>query len=668
MQSSIRWSHSGNSTIGHRYGFLAERFVGCSRNTADEAFPRRSIDLTIVRSSDLAGVRLPRFDEVPPRHLGIHPAITTDDSSGELPEYVGRDFDEGLRERLSEGTERGCFVVLVGQSSTGKTRSLYEAVRVVVPNWPIIQPAGTGEIIALSRAPRHKIIVWLDELDEFVDADSPLTREDILRLLPAPAIVVATMWPTDFNTWKPSRAPAVRSNRRLLDLATRIMVLDELSADERIKADTAAAKDSRIRLALAVEDAGLTQALAAGPDLLERWQFAPTYARATIDFAADARRLGIRTPIPRSCFEEAVGGYLTSAQRVKRPSWWLDEALTFGEEEVRGGVSALAPADEGGFGHRTGHVVADYVAQHIRRDKCPPQTAWRALITAAGNPEDLRRLASAASARMRYCHEEHALRRLYDQFGEGATELADLLFRSGRDQEAIRLLRGHVIDAPADGAAAALLEDIVALGPRIGELRAAAAAGDHWATRHLAELFADCGEADRLRARADAGSRLSEEDLAELLADRGAVTELRARADQGRQPAADALAELLATHGREAQLRRRAHAGDRAAARRLEKLLASGTALDGEAVRAQVSELRRRTAGGDEDAARQLTTLLFDLRKEDELRREVDAGTFQAAERLVALLNAEENDPATVDRLRAHGLNADGHPYQPQGA
>ncbi|WP_430787215.1 hypothetical protein [Actinoplanes sp. G11-F43] len=581
---------------------------------------------------------------------------------------MNRDIDDNLRERLSAGTERGCFVVLAGQSSTGKTRSLYEAVHHVVPNWPIIQPAGTSEIIALSRGPRQRIIVWLDEFERFVDADPPLTREDVLRLLPSPAIVVATMWPTDFTTWKPSRAPAdLRSNRRLLDLAVRIVVPDELSADEKDTARRVAKIDSRIRLALDVEDVGLTQALAAGPDLLERWQLAPPYARAAINFAADARRLGIRTPIPRDCFEMAVGGYLTPPQRVNRPSWWLDEALAFGEEEVRGGVSALAPADEGGAGHHTGHVVADYVAQHIRRDRCPPESAWNALIITADNPDDLRRLASAANARMRYCHEEHALRQLYNGYREGAAELADLLFRSGRDRDAVILLREHIEAVPEDASAVALLEDIAALAPRIAQLRAASVAGDRRAARYLAELFADCGEADRLRTRADNGSRLSEEDLAELLADRGAVAELRDRADLGRQPAADALAELLATHGREAQLRRRARAGDRAAADRLEKLLASGTATDGAAVQAQISDLRRQIAGGDEDAARQLTTLLFDLRKADELRREVDAGTFQAAERLVALLNAEEDDPAQVDRLRAHGLNADGHPYQRQG-
>ncbi|MEV4132242.1 hypothetical protein AB0J72_08765 [Dactylosporangium sp. NPDC049742] len=238
--------------------------------------------------------------------------------------------------------------------------------------------------------------------------------------------------------------------------------------------------------------------------------------------------------------------------------------------------------------------------------------------------------------------------------------------RSGRVQEALDLLRQHLDTTPDDRVAAARHAHIATLTRRAGELRAAAEAGDAEAGWRLAELCADGGVADALRARADAGSLLAEEDLAALLADRGAVDELRSRADSGKQPAADALAELLASHGRRDLLQQRAERGDQAAARQLMKLRDSTTAADGAAVQAQIAHLRRGIIGGDDAAARQLTTLLFDLRNEAELRCEVDAGTLQAAERLVALLNADENvDRSFVDRLRTHGLEADGAPWVP---
>jgi hypothetical protein len=615
---------------------------------------------------------LPRFDEVSPRQLGIHAAITAEDCAGELPRYVARDFDDDLRKHISERIERGCFVLLVGRSSSGKTRSLYEAVQVVAPNWPIVQPADTGEILELLDGGRQRIIVWLDEMRRFFDTDPQLTKEHVIRLLQFPAIVVATLWPEDYLTRTPRgpRVPAEMENdRRLLDLAELVRVSDAFSGDEQARADAAAETDVRIRLALDVHDAGLTQALSAGPDLLLRWELAPDpYAKAVISFAADARRLGVLSSIPQNAFASAVSGYLTPSQRVNRPPRWLEDALAFALEEVRGGVSALVPADDE-EGLPTGYGVADYIAQHVRRTDCPPRSAWETLIATVEDAEELRRLADAARARMRYCHEEQALRRLHEAHGEGAAELASALFRRGSEQDAIDLLRSHLAAVPADESARDRLDEITELLPRIGELRAASADDDAEAGRRLAEMFADRGEADRLRVKADGGSLLSEEDLAALMADRGAVDQLITRADQGKEPAAASLAELFATHGRVDALRQRADAGDLAASRQLEKLLATAPVDDSAAVQAQLVHLRRRIGGGDESAARQLTTLLFDLRKVAELRREVDAGTFQAAERLVALLNADATvDRQLVDHIRAYGLGADGHPYRPREA
>lgn len=246
--------------------------------------------------------RLPRFDEVAPRQLGIHAAITAEDCLSELPQYVTRDFDDDLRKHISERIEQGCFVLLVGSSSSGKTRSLYEAVNVVAPNWPVVRPADSGEIVEILDDGRRRIIVWLDEMERFLDADPQLTREHVIRLLQFPALIVATLWPDDFLKRKTPRGSGtpgrIENDRRLFDIAKVVTVPDAFSGPELEEAGRVAQTDSRIRLALQVEDAGLTQALAAGPDLLHRWQLANPYARAVISFAADARRLGVRSPIP----------------------------------------------------------------------------------------------------------------------------------------------------------------------------------------------------------------------------------------------------------------------------------------------------------------------------------------------------------------------------------
>jgi hypothetical protein len=66
-----------------------------------------------------------RVEAAIPRELGIHSAVSVDGADN-LPTYVERSFDFQLRAVLSANLpDRGSFVVMVGGSSAGKTRSLY---------------------------------------------------------------------------------------------------------------------------------------------------------------------------------------------------------------------------------------------------------------------------------------------------------------------------------------------------------------------------------------------------------------------------------------------------------------------------------------------------------------------------------------------------------------
>src|SRR5207245_3138573 len=77
-----------------------------------------------------------RVREARPRLLGVHDAIHVEEEvPGELPVYVPRDIDDGLRAELTANAQQGCFVLLIGGSSAGKTRTLYEAVLAALPDW-----------------------------------------------------------------------------------------------------------------------------------------------------------------------------------------------------------------------------------------------------------------------------------------------------------------------------------------------------------------------------------------------------------------------------------------------------------------------------------------------------------------------------------------------------
>ncbi|QZZ32167.1 hypothetical protein [Streptomyces sp. ST1015] len=66
----------------------------------------------------------PATRDASPRRLGVHAALQLSRASGDLPGYIPRDLDERLRAALDGGR----FVLLVGGSSVGKTRTLYEAL------------------------------------------------------------------------------------------------------------------------------------------------------------------------------------------------------------------------------------------------------------------------------------------------------------------------------------------------------------------------------------------------------------------------------------------------------------------------------------------------------------------------------------------------------------
>lgn len=612
-----------------------------------------------------------RFDTASPRELGIHSAIVAPDATDDLPVYIDRDFDFRLRTALAvQG--RGCFVILVGGSSTGKTRSLYEAVHEVAPNWRLVQPVETEELLELRNDPPSRTVFWLDELQRYLGGHPPLSAECVWALTRKENIVVGTLWPDQYDARVVARQPVTdeaEDVRRLLKSAMVISVADAFSSTELETARDKAAQDSRIRIALATRDAGLTQALAGGPALVLSWEQAPNpYAKAMITAAADAHRLGVQSPLSEDLLAGAMFGYLRTAQRVRPKEAWLAAALPYATRPLHGDVSALSPVDDGRAGTLAGYTVADYLAQHLRRHRRTegvPHEAWQALVTRIDRSADLRRLADSATTRLRYCYAELALGRLVDEFGDGAAaiELAQLLIRQDRFERAVDVLRGQLAVDPRDRVVGGHLFRSQDLWQRVEEIRPVAAAGNPAVRERLADILADGGVCDDLRVRADRGDTLAAEELVDQLTERGCLRELRERADRGHVYAAEALADLYVAWGEVDLLQARALGGDQAAELRLSKVHAAGIRSAG--AESEVAELRA-TAGGNPEAARQLCTLLFELRDENGLRTELEAGTYGAADRLIALYTAQESmPPEQLAHLRAFGLSADGKPITP---
>lgn len=493
------------------------------------------------------------------RLFGVHASIHGDD---ELPAYVRRDLDGRLRAALAVPG----LVVLVGGSSVGKTRSAFEAVRAVLPQWWLLQPADARAVHALAADPPPRTVIWLDEMQNYLDGE--LGVAPVQALIGSGTVLVGTLWPDEYSIRTAPRTPhqpdPYAENRRLLDLATVIDVPDTFSPAELGRARTLA-RDPRIRIALDAPDAGFTQVLAAGPELVRRWEQAPCYGRAVITAAIDARRVGCQAPLTREFLEAAAPGYLRGAEQATAPEDWLDQALRYATARLHGATSALVPAPAA-MGRAAGWTVADYLYQHarqVRRTEVLPDAAWQALVE-RHHPGDRRRLADNAARRGRWPEAAAlghrppvtpAAQRIAMAMG-GHLCAEELRERAATDDDAYRT--------------AARLAD----REDLAELRRLAAAGDQAATGWLVRVLTRQDRTDEavvlLREAAGSGSAPAARRLAEMLAAAGhldeAVGVLRERADAGSVGAAHQLVGLLTRHGRISDLAAETAAGTAGAA------------------------------------------------------------------------------------------------------
>jgi hypothetical protein len=608
----------------------------------------------------------PRVDMAIPRELGIHSAIPTAPGADELPAYVKREFDFSLRTALASNLpKRGNFVVMVGGSSTGKTRSLYEAVYEIVPDWWISQPAEASELLDHKNAPPRDTVFWLDELHHYLGGDPPLTSECVRALVRHGNLVVGTLWPDQYARWTVGGEDV----RLLMKSAFVIPVPDALNAAELATARAVARADSRIQDALQSQEVGMTQVLAGGPRLVMCWeQPANAYAKAMITAAADAHRLGVQSPLSEGLLAHAMFGYLRPRYRVRPTEYWLTQALPHATESLYGDVSPLFPVDDGSAGTLAGYTIADYLAQHVRRRRRTepiPHEAWSALLTDLRRPEDLRRLAAGATARLRYHYAEGALTRLVEEFGDhrAALQLADLLTRQDRLGEAVEVMHGCLATHPEEVLVVTKLSRLLELRRRVEQMRPTGARRSTELPAEVAEILADGGLCDDLRQEAAAGDARSADRLVEILLDRGCLRELRERAERGERRSAEALADLYAGWGEVDLLRARAEAGDGPAELRLAKLQRDADRGAGSGPEYEITMLRSAVDEGHPEAPGRLCSLLFDLRDEPNLRAELEAGTAGAAERLLALYTAQDH-PSLI-RLRASGLDAAGRLFTP---
>ncbi|WP_133061551.1 tetratricopeptide repeat protein [Streptosporangium minutum] len=363
-------------------GFWQERLKRLGQRRDEQRF-KVADGLLTFRSGRVPKVRQVR-DPLP---LGVHPSAPAQATGAEpgrvagnrVPVYVPRDVDGELREQLAAGG----FVLLVGDSTAGKTRAGFEALRAQLPDHQVFVPgdknAGKDVMAALiERIGRaRKAVLWLDDLEHFLRSGT-LTSVQLARILGGRGhkVILATLRSAEEDqlTHLPPDSDATQRGlgdqaAHVLEQAHRIRLKRIFSPAELERAHVRAA-DERIADALDYAgEYGIAEYLAAGPHLQDAYDNAWAVGRnprgaALVAAAVDCRRAGHLSPLPKALLEELHQGYLDEhgGQRLRPEP--LEQAWQWATRQRRSTAALLQSVDENGA--RT--EVFDYlVDRHQQR-------------------------------------------------------------------------------------------------------------------------------------------------------------------------------------------------------------------------------------------------------------------------------------------------------------
>ncbi|MER7195925.1 hypothetical protein [Streptomyces flaveolus] len=356
--------------------------------------------------------------------LGVHPALDSDgarDRFGILPAYIRRDHDARLKTVIDAAVAgRSGIAVLVGGSSTGKTRALWEAVAALPDGWRLWHPlTPTAPEAALAALPdiAPKTVVWLNEAQHYLGPDprgeqvAAGLRELLTDPSRAPVLILGTLWPEHWDTLTTASTPDRHPGARALLGGHKIDVPKAFTPADLAALDATDNADPRlIQAAQHAADAQVTQYLAGVPYLMDRYHAADGATRALIHAAMDARRLGAGLHIPLDWLADAAPGYLTDTEYHALDVDWLSQALAYVTAPCNGFPGILTPFNNSRpRNQRTRRrpdpspqgshfLLADYLDQHGRHHRAetiPPIDFWTAAAHHA-HPADLTALGDAA--------------------------------------------------------------------------------------------------------------------------------------------------------------------------------------------------------------------------------------------------------------------------------
>lgn len=645
-----------------------------------------------------------------PHDLEVHPSGSAAVASSvrALSGYVRRAHDQVLAKAVSEVREgHSRMLVLVGSSSTGKTRACWEAAQPLADEgwqlWHPYDPTRAEAALADLERVVPLTVVWLNEAQHYLG--HPQVGEPIAAALHTlltdssrgPVLILGTLWPEyedRYGAMPRPGSPDPHSRARELLSGRTVLVPDTFNQDA-LRTATILAQNGDQLLADALSRAGthgrVAQDLAGAPELLRRYKHGAPAVRALLETAMDARRLGVGLHLPQAFLTDAAADYLTDDDWDQLTNDWAEAAYADLARPVHGkqvplGRTNPRPARRPPIGPTptsaatppTGPMLrlADYLEQHGRTARhllCPPASFWHAAHAHLTHPGDLNNLAEASENMGRSQWAHHLRLRAAEAGHPDAMIRVAWAREDAGDPEGAESLFWQAADAGDPRGLKFLGQKLEMAGDREGAepfYQQAADAGDPDAIRGLArlrELVGDLEGAETLyRRAADAGDPNSLSNLMmmrEEAGDReGAEAIAREATDAGDTLCFTILAQMREETGdresAEAIAREAADSGDISPLLDLWRDRLDAGDLEGaESIFRQAAEAnddptpahlaRMLEQGGDQDGAEALAL------------RAADAGDFYILRDLDRMRD-EAGDKQGLDTLYRHAADA-GH-------
>ncbi|WP_190121506.1 hypothetical protein [Streptomyces inusitatus] len=344
-----------------------------------------------------------------PLELGVH-RTSRIEGSPPLPAYVPRDADSAVSAQLLEARENGGLVLLVGESTAGKSRCAFEAVRRELPDHWIIAPPAASELspvlshISLPRSGRRKWVLWLDDLDRFL-LPGGLDQGMLSVLLEQRVVVMATMRSEVYGNYSEralrgtgaALASVRRPGSRVLNLIEPLVLERQWSEEEmsRLRAQLAN-PDPDMRLADAARHHGvhgIAEYLAAGPKLLEEFLTTRRQPKghprgaALVQAAIDLSRAGISTPLATETLLTLSTCYLSAGDASRLQAESPEQALAWATE-IQFGVAGMLIATDTAEAWRPFDYLVDAIASTAEASAIPDEV-WEAAVTHANGGNEL---------------------------------------------------------------------------------------------------------------------------------------------------------------------------------------------------------------------------------------------------------------------------------------